>query len=170
MSVNYKVPKAFTIVDQGNSNLCWLATTTMLLSWKSQLSMDMKATAKRLGPEFEALLAKGEALSQNNFTLFLKRSGLIGLVGQSRPAKVWEQLLKTHGLLAVGVDTDAPNNAMAHLVVLQEIVGDESLDGTRFNLIDPNGGVSKSVTFRQFGALYGADDAVNIDFNVFHCT
>lgn len=57
---------------------------------------------------------------------------------------------------------------MAHLIALYGVKGDDSLDGTQFKIIDPDGGVKKSLSFRQFGRMYDADDAVNIPFNVFH--
>lgn len=169
MTVNYTVPGTITKIDQGKSNLCWLATTTMLLASKVPVPMDMKTTAKRLGPEFEALLSKGAALRGDLINLFQQRAGIISLAGQSRPATAWEALLKSKGLLAVGIDADEPNNFMAHLVMLYGISGDGSLDKTHLSIIDPAGGTEKKLTFRQFAKVYGADDAVNMPFNVFYC-
>lgn len=168
MVLDYEVAGIINPVDQGVSNLCWLATTATLLSWKLLSLMDMKATAKHLGPEFEALHTSGDGLSSANIPLFLTRSKLISKAGQSRTAKTWEQLLKTHGLLAVGVDADQPNNYMAHLVTMYGISGDETLNGTTIKIIDPAGGVKKPLSFKQFGQMYGSDDAVNITFNLFH--
>lgn len=168
MAVNYEVSGIINPVDQGDSNLCWLATTATLLSWKLLSPMDMRATAKHLGPEFEVLLTGGDALPGTYIPRFLQRSKLIALAGQSRPATALEKLLKDHGLLAVGVDADAPNNYMAHLITLYGIAGDGSLDGTRLKIIDPAGGARKTLTFREFGRIYGADDATSIPFNMFY--
>lgn len=168
MTVNYEVAGIINPVDQGDSNLCWLATTATLLSWKRLVPMDMKATAKQLGPEFESLLSQDAPLPATAISAFMSRAKFVALAGQSRPVTAWESLLKKHGLLAVGVDADSPNNYMAHLITLYGVKGDGTLDGTHFKIIDPNGGVKKSLTFRQFGEVYGADDAVNIPFNVFH--
>lgn len=168
MAVNYEVPGLINPVDQGDSNLCWLATSATLLSWKRLVPMDMKATAKLLGQKYESLLSQGAPLPANLISDFMSRAKFAALAGQSRPANAWEGLLKRHGLLAVGVDADSPNNYMAHLIALYGVKGDGSLDGTQFKIIDPDGGVKKSLSFRQFGRMYGADDAVNIPFNVFH--
>lgn len=168
MAVNYEVPGTINLVDQGRSNLCWLATTATLLSWKRFVPMDMKATAKLLGTKYESLLSQGASLPATLISDFMGRAKFVALAGQSRPASAWEGLLKKHGLLAVGVDADSPNNYMAHLITICGVAGDGSLDGTQFMIIDPDGGVKKSLSFREFGKMYGADDAVNIPFNVFH--
>lgn len=169
MAVDFEVPGIIRPVDQGVSNLCWLATTTTLLSWKLLTPMDMRATAQRLGPEFETLLTGGDELPPALVNRFIERSGLIAVAGQSRAAADWERMLKDHGLLAVGVEADQPDNYMAHLITLYGISGDGSLDGTSLKIIDPDGGAKKTLTFRAFGKLYDANDAVNIPFNVFHC-
>lgn len=77
-------------------------------------------------------------------------------------------MLKAHGPLGVGVDADNPNNYMAHLVTIYGIDGDGTPKGTTIKLIDPNGGRELVITFEAFGKLYGATDAVNTLFNVFH--
>ena len=168
MTVNYEVAGIINPVNQGDSNLCWLATTATLLSWKQLVLMDMKATAKQLGPKFEFLLSQAAPLPAAAISEFMSRAKFVALAGQSRPARAWESLLKAHGLLAVGVDADAPNNYMAHLITLYGIAGDGTLDGTKFKIIDPDGGIKKTLTFRQFGEMYSAYDAVNTPFNVFH--
>lgn len=108
MAVNYEVPGLINPVDQGDSNLCWLATTATLLSWKRLVPMDMKATAKLLGQKYESLLSQGAPLPANLISDFMSRVKFAALAGQSRPANAWEGLLKRHGLLAVGVDADSP--------------------------------------------------------------
>ena len=168
MAVNYEVLGVINAVDQGQSSLCWLATTATLLSWRRMTLLDMKATAKELGAEFEALYAHKAPLSASMIGTFKKRARLITEAGQSRPAKTWEDLLRKHGPVAVGIDADAPGNYMAHLVTLYAIKGDETLKGTRLKFIDPAGGKKLDLTFGEFGKLHGAADAVNAPFDVFY--
>jgi len=57
---------------------------------------------------------------------------------------------------------------MAHLVTIYGISGDETPKRTNVKLIDPNGGRKITITFEKLAELYGANDAVNTPFNVFH--
>jgi Papain-like cysteine protease AvrRpt2 len=130
--------------------------------------MDMPTAASYLGSPFTEYLVGGDSLPSSQINYFMKKANFKALTGQSRPAEVWESLLKTHGPLAVGVDADNPDNYMAHLVTMYGISGDETPKGTTVKLIDPKGGRLLSIKFETFGKLYGANDVVNAPFNVFH--
>lgn len=168
MSVNYEVPGTIHPVDQNSEALCWLATTATLLSWSMVQLMDMRSAAAYLGKPFTDYLTSGDALPGADVPLFLQKSKFVPEPGQSRTAKAWETLLKAHGPLAVGIDADAPDNYMTHLVTIYGIAGDETPKGTKVKLIDPQGGHFLTITFEQLGELYEANDAVHTMFNVFH--
>lgn len=168
MSVDYEVGGIINPVDMGDAALCWLATTATLMSWSNLKLMGLSETASQLGSPFTQYLTSGDSLPAAQVPLFLQRSKLVSLPGQSRTAKAWEDLLRAHGPLGVGVDADDPNNYMAHLVTMYGISGDGTPQGTLVKLIDPSGGEKLTVTFKEFGELYGASDAVNTLFNVFH--
>ncbi|MBY2988299.1 papain-like cysteine protease family protein [Rhizobium leguminosarum] len=166
--MNYEVAGTINPVDQNDGALCWLATTATLLSWSFLRPMSLRETANHLGSPFKDYLTSGDPLLARDIPLFLQRSRLISVAGQSRPARAWEALLKAHGPLGVGVDADAPDNYMAHLVTIYGISGDETPKRTNVKLIDPNGGRKITITFEKLAELYGANDAVNTPFNVFH--
>ncbi len=168
MSVNFEVGGIINPVDQGESHFCWLATTATLFSWSRLRRLSMSETAALLGSPFTDYYAAGDALDAQLVPLFLQRSGLIAPAGQSRTAKGWEELLKAHGPIGVGIDADAPDNYMSHLVTMYGIVGDGTANGTIVKLIDPSGGRRLSISFRELAQRYGANDPLLMPFNVFH--
>ena len=95
--LNYTVPGNIAGVNQGDRDLCWLAATAVLYTWKNGIPCTMTQAANRLGAEFVARQAAGTALRYNELTLWRTR-GLFDMQHQQCiGAQGWDALLRAHG-------------------------------------------------------------------------
>ena len=62
-------------VAQGNTNLCWLAATAVMDSYKSNKAVTMGEAAARLGGEYVLKQAQGVALKWNEVDAWLTAGG-----------------------------------------------------------------------------------------------
>jgi hypothetical protein len=152
-------------VDQGISNACWLACTTMLLEFKNQQSMSMDTVATNLGPPFDdpALRTNGLPLSQ--VADLVSKAGFSTAPQMCLSAQGWQGLINAHQPLMVFLDPSVGGN-MLHAVVVIGIDGDETGDGTNITFLDPNMAQTRTLTLTNFSAVYEATAGTDLQFQI----
>lgn len=113
-------------VDQGHSNLCWLACVTMMISWRASISYSMSWVAKLLGAPFEAYYQDGiqgranqGLLLGDEVELLAKRAELTRYGLASFDTSWWLNQLQYGPLVILGMNPDAQIGHAKLLVQLE---------------------------------------------------
>lgn len=146
-------------VDQGNANLCWLAASAMMSSWrKGGASVTMAAQAALLGSPFRELYEQGQANPQlgglpgTQVRSLAARLGLQADGMQSFVGDWWIDRI-TAGPMWVGGYPGS--GTMAHVAVITGLAGETGkLLAMKVRYIDPAGGAVKSDTFGSLIKFY----------------
>lgn len=141
-------------VDQGNANLCWLASAAMLVSAQRGAPVSMAAMARELGRPFSDLHAAGlrspagGALGTELVKPLAVKLGARARGLASFEVDVWAGMIARGPIFIAGY---TPGAQMGHAVVIAGLAGDTSKQGELVvRLIDPAGGTAKT---QKFGAL-----------------
>lgn len=152
------VARAIPAIDQGNANLCWLAGTSMLVSWKVGRAISMRSMAEALGGEFLRLYRAGlrsPAAGGLPFPLVEKLAKEIGATTAplaSFESPWWSDRLRASPMLVCGWGQGA---TMAHVQLLASVSGDPSPGKPMWaTVIDPAGGVVRNEPFGEVIAFY----------------
>lgn len=145
-------------VPQGNANLCWLASSAMMESWKADgKGVSMEAVAKKLGEPYLGLYKEGQKnpdLGSLNLTAVRDLAKKIGLrTGGLKSLTVdWWVKQVTAGPIFVAGYT---KGTLGHAIVLIGLEG-EPVDFAmlKATVIDPNGGLQKSMPLTTLIKFY----------------
>ena len=140
-------------INQGSSDLCWLAGASMLISSKEGKTVSMDEIAKRAGSEFEKLAKEKKPLHFDQMAGFIKAIKVTAEAPQNYTAKGWADLFRAHGPLWVGGwDKGA---RMAHVRVIKAMKGDDShTSKVSVTYVDPNGAKEVTTTLTAFIESY----------------
>lgn len=159
-------------IDQGQSNLCWLASTAMLFEWRKNQSMSMNAVAALLGEPFSTRAKndnKSNFIAFSEVDLLRENAGFIMEAQQCFAANGWADLLKSRGPLFVIADfSDNEGQRIAHAVVVTAIHGDGTADGTVISFIDPNGATNENMSLADFSGVFEYGAGTDAPFQVMH--
>ena len=140
---NYKVRPPILPVNQGNTDLCWLAATTVMFQWKDTIKLSMQDCASRLDSIFVAKFLAHEALSYDDILLWKSHGGFDAQGQQCLDAGGWQTLLELHGPLITLLDGTG-GGTINHAVVVYGVNGDGSLDGTSLMVANSQTGVAEN--------------------------
>jgi hypothetical protein len=149
VSVDYsrEVPR----IDQGGSNLCWLAAAAMMVSWKERGDIDMRGLANRLGPPFVDLFSNGSGANWHDVDLLARRLALRVSGLSSVPTSWWVARMKDGPIFVAGAD----GRLLAHARVLVQMNGDDASSARlKVTYIDSNGGRLKTSTLAEVIAFF----------------
>jgi hypothetical protein len=150
---DYIVPPPMNAIDQGNADLCWLAVTAVLYSWKDGRPCSMDDAARRLGVEFVIHQAAGTLLPWAELALWRARGPFEMQHQQCLGADGWDALLRAHGPLITVVD-GTESGTIDHAVVVYGVKGDGSATGTELLVANGQGGVLQRYTLRTFVTIF----------------
>lgn len=151
--LNYTVPGNIAGIDQGQADLCWLAATAVMYTWKNGFPVTLTQAAARLGAEFVAHQAAGTALSYTELALWRTR-GLFDMQHQQCiGADGWSALLRAHGPLIAVVDGIGAGT-INHAVVVYGIEGDGGAATTQLKVANGQGGVLQRFSLRDFVTIF----------------
>jgi hypothetical protein len=166
-SYNFDVTPSLLPVDQGSADLCWLAATAVIMSYKDNALVSMSAAATRLGPEFVIKQSLNSRLNYSDLNLWKMRGNFLSEGQQCIDAKGWYNLLKKHGPLITLVDGSG-SSTIDRAVVVSEIHGDGSLTGTKLTFANSQGGVMQSESLADFVTIFEKPQGNDALFSVMY--
>ncbi|MEW9586609.1 papain-like cysteine protease family protein [Paraburkholderia sp. DGU8] len=154
-------PNAWTVspVDQRSANLCWLASSAMMLSASVKRSVGMREVADYLGDPFRSLFydwtksPEAGGLHIEYVPELGKRLGFEANGFASFDLPWWLEQLRFGPLMVFGVNEGG--GSIGHMKVLSDLSGDDSSPHTLIaTVLDPNGGVRSRQSFIDFVTFY----------------
>jgi hypothetical protein len=148
------MPGAAELIPQDKSNACWLASSTMMRSWKDQVSYPLSDTLKVLdasGGSFTQTYTADNGLSFADNQKIVATLGLTALPPASYTIDYFFSVLDESPIMAVIMFS--ANSNIAHMVVITGITGDRTPDGATLSINDPlplNTGHTYSISFTDF--------------------
>jgi papain like cysteine protease AvrRpt2 len=147
------MPTSVELIPQDKSNACWLASSSMMRSWKDQVSYPLSDTLKVLdasGASFTQTYNADNGLSFAGNQKIVQTLGLTALPPASYTIDYFFSLLEESPIMAVIMFS--ANSNIAHMVVITSISGDRTPDGTTLNINDPLpfAGHTYTISFTDF--------------------
>lgn len=139
-------------VDQGTSNLCWLASAAMLMSAARGVPTTMAQLAGELGGMWKSMYDTKAAISVDRVEPFAKalKARTDGL--KSMTPDAWAKLIGPGPVLLLGY---TPGALMGHAIVLAGLTGDtKDFKGMKAMVVDPNGGAKSTKAFPALLQFY----------------
>jgi Papain-like cysteine protease AvrRpt2 len=148
------MPTSVELIPQDKSNACWLASSTMMRSWKDQVSYPLSDTLNVLdasGGSFTQTYNADNGLSFADNQKIVQTLGLTALPPASYIIDYFFSLLDKSPIMAVIMFS--ASSTIAHMVVITSISGDRTPDGTTLSINDPlplNAGHTYTISFTDF--------------------
>ena len=148
------MPTSVELIPQDKSNACWLASSTMMRSWKDQVSYPLSDTLNVLdasGGSFTQTYNADNGLSFADNKKIVQTLGLTTLPPASYTIDYFFSLLDESPIMAVIMFSASSN--IAHMIVITSISGDRTPDGTTLSINDPlplNAGHTYTISFTDF--------------------
>jgi len=148
------MPTSVELIPQDKSNACWLASSTMMRSWKDQVSYPLSDTLTLLdasGGSFTQTYNADNGLSFADNQTIVATLGLTALPPASYTIDYFFSVLDESPIMAVIMFS--AGSTIAHMVVITSISGDRTPDGTTLSINDPlplNTGHTYTISFTDF--------------------
>ncbi|EWY41498.1 hypothetical protein N825_27670 [Skermanella stibiiresistens SB22] len=152
--VNYRVPGTVPIVRQNSQNVCWAASTTMLMSWLLNEGMTVEQAIGRVGPVWLGKVRNDQPLGGDEKDNFLNVAGMVAKGPANFSLEDWLAMLQAYGPLWVTTSELPAFPFSVHARILVGISGDGTARGTLFHFNDPGKAVEQSETFEAFMTKY----------------
>ncbi len=164
--IGERVPEVYYFIEgeipelqQPSCDTCWIATATMLVSWRDKIKYTFEEVAEMAGNLFFMKLEKLESLNVPEFNIFCDALKIVTEPPTNYTVEGLAKTLEKFGPLMIGtieypINPDDTINEVGHLWVLIGIKGDGSLENTNIQLIDPFDGFSSIKTFEKFNEEY----------------
>jgi len=150
----YFVPGKKVVIGQPTMMTCWATVYTMMRSWREAKTFAIAEALEKPGKQYVELFKKNKGLLPSQFRDFWTRGGLTVRGFATFPDYIWYDLLRKHGLLAVGEGNSLPPVTGLHLRIMEGM----SVCGTPsdcYYIIDPGwGGQKYSERTFDFEAKY----------------
>ena len=130
---SYMVPGKISAIRQPSTMACWLAVTTMMLSWKDGKNYTIDDVAKTIGDPWKLFYELNTGLPEKDKNSFIKKMGLVGLPPANHMLEKYIDLLKQNGPLWITTGDEWSSHAR----VLIGVEGKGRYDDTDFIFIDP---------------------------------
>jgi len=170
--MDYVVPGHVPPIDQRKTNLCWAAVLTMMVSWKDSTIYTMENVMDRAGSIYRTKFDRNELIHPNDIPELLKSFSIVSEPpAQNYAVAGWIQLLRDYGPLWVTLAPDALHPWLLHAVVISGIRSDDTIEGTKFSLIDSGDPdqLEKNVSLADFVEMFErVAESEEIVFQVFH--
>jgi len=148
------MPADVELIPQDKSNACWLASSTMMRSWKDQASYPLSDTLRILdasGGSFTTTYNADKGLSFADNQKIVDTLGLTALPPASYTIDYFFSVLDESPIMAVIMFS--AGSTIAHMVVITSISGAKTPDGTTLSINDPlplNAGHTYTISFTDF--------------------
>ncbi len=148
------MPNTVQLIPQDKSNACWLASSSMMESWKTGTPHSLADTLKVLdasGTSFSSIYNNDQGLSFANDNIITQTLGLTQLPPASYTIEYLTSILNNSPIMAVIMYSSSSN--IAHMIIITGISGDGTPEGTSLQINDPlplNTGKTYSIAFNDF--------------------
>ena len=132
----YQVPGKKWVIGQVKTKGCWATVYTMMRSWREGKEYAIEEALEKPGKEYVERYKHNQGLPPSLLRDFWTRGGLTVRGYAFFPDYIWYDLLKQHGLLAVGGANAVTSTAGLHRRIVQgmNITGAAN---DRYFIIDP---------------------------------
>jgi len=148
------MPSSVELIPQDKSNACWLASSSMMETWRTGTHYSLSDTLKVLdasGTSFSTIYNNDQGLSFANYNIITQTLGLTQLPPASYTIEYLTSILNNGPITAVIMYSSSSN--IAHMIVITGISGDGTPEGTSLQINDPlplNAGKTYSIAFNDF--------------------
>jgi hypothetical protein len=148
------MPNTVELIPQDKSNACWLASSSMMETWRTGTLHSLADTLKVLdasGTSFSSIYNNDQGLSFANDNIITRTLGLTQLPPASYTIEYLTSILDQSPLMAVIMYASTSN--IAHMIVITGISGDGTPQGTTLQINDPlplNTGKTYTIAFNDF--------------------
>ncbi len=148
------MPNTVELIPQDKSNACWLASSSMMETWKTGSHHSLADTLKVLdasGTSFSNIYNNDQGLSFANDNIITQTLGLTQLPPASYTIEYLTSILDQSPLMAVIMYASSSN--IAHMIVITGISGDGTPEGTTLQINDPlplSTGKTYTIAFNDF--------------------
>ena len=142
------------LIPQDKSNACWLASSSMMETWRTGTHHSLTDTLKVLdasGTSFSNIYNNDQGLSFSNDNIITQTLGLTQLPPASYTIDYLTSILDISPIMAVIMYSSSSN--IAHMIVITGISGDGTPAGTTLQINDPlplNNGNTYTIAFNDF--------------------
>ena len=142
------------LIAQDKSNACWLASSTMMETWKTGVHFSLTNTLKILdssGTSFTNIYDNNGGLAFADNQKITSILGLTSLPPASYAIEYLTSILDSSPLMAVIMYSSS--SMIAHIIVITGISGDGTPEGTSLSVNDPlplNNGNTYTIAFNDF--------------------
>lgn len=158
-SISYTVPGPVPTLAQAKTMGCWATALTILISWRDRMSRTVESVMGEIGDTWLKLYQDNTGLFPRQEQRLFRAAGLEARRGVNLSAEGWLDILKGSGPIWVTTDEAPGKPGGMHARIVKGIHGDGTAEGTRLDIIDPNGGREYSETIAQFLPKYEAEVA-----------
>lgn len=148
------MPNSVELIPQDKSNACWLASSSMMETWRTGTHHSLSDTLKVLdasGTSFSTIYNNDQGLSFANDNIITQTLGLTQLPPASYTIEYLTSILNNSPIMAVIMYSSSSN--IAHMIVITGISGDGTPEGTSLQINDPlplNAGKTYTIAFNDF--------------------
>ena len=142
------------LIPQDKSNACWLASSSMMETWRTGTHHSLADTLMVLdasGTSFSSIYNNDQGLSFSQDKTIVQTLGLTALPPASYTIEYLTSILNSSPIMAVIMYSSSSN--IAHMIVITGISGDGTPDGTSLQINDPlplNSGKTYTIALNDF--------------------
>lgn len=167
--LNIKVPGLVPVIAQPSSRSCWATVAAMMISWRRRESMSISDAIATIGEPYVSHLNNNRVLLWTQTEAFGRAAGMQAVPLQSFSLEGFADLLqRTQSPLFVSIHPQGNPQNLTHIVVVTGLAGDGTIDGTNVNYNDPNGGVRRTTSYRQFHLRYESSERQPLTVQILH--
>jgi hypothetical protein len=163
---NFVVSGIVPALQQPTDSTCWATSTTMLMSWRDNVSYSIETAMSMIGDKWLQKFKNNEGLDEtmgsDEESSFLADSKLRAEPPASYTLDALVQMMQSSGPLMVTTATSDP--AWTHARVLFGISGDGTLENTFLQINDPADGQTHQESLADFLPKY--EGVVDPDYAV----
>ena len=142
------------LIPQDKSNACWLASSSMMETWRTGTHHSLSDTLTVLdasGTSFSSIYNNDQGLTFANDNIITQTLGLTALPPASYTIEYLTSILNASPIMAVIMFSSSSN--IAHMIIIANISGDGTPGGTTLQINDPlplNTGNTYTIAFNDF--------------------
>ena len=146
----YEVPGIIPAIAQPTDWTCWATVTTMLVSWKNNISYSIESVMAMAGAYWLNKFNNNDGISSEEKNQFLADIGLTGEPNMNYSVEGFYSLLIDFGPLWVTTNEGSSQHWAFHARIVTGLYGDGSADNTFLHIIDPATGSKKYESYKDF--------------------
>jgi hypothetical protein len=167
--LNINVPGPVPAIAQPSSRSCWATVATMMISWRRRESMSISDAIATIGEPYVSHFNNNQVLFWTDTEAFGRAAGMKAVPLQSFSLEGFADLLqRTRSPLFVSIHPHGNPQDLTHIVVVTGLVGDGTIDGTKVNYNNPDGGHRRSMSYRQFHLRYEGSERQPLTVQILH--